>query len=285
MKKITRRDFVKTTTGAAIGGALLSAAPTVSAAKKHLPLGIQLYTVREMLPKDFDGTLRQLHDYGFEEVEAAGYFGKTALQFRQAMDNAGLRCVSAHHSLADLLAKEDELIQYGHDLGLSYLVCSWARARDPKQQELTLDDWKWDCDRFNRLGEKTKTAGMQFGYHNHVREFKRLDGVLIYDELLNRTDPKLVTMEMDCGWVIAAGFQPVEYLKKYPERFSMLHVKDMTAGAEPKSTELGHGTVDYRPIFDAAKDIKHYFYEQEDFDTPPQEAMKNSAEYLKKLGV
>jgi len=284
MKKISRRDFVKATSGAVVGGALVSTAPNLWGKAKHLPMGIQLYTVREMLPKDFDGTLRELHDDGFQEVEAAGYFGRTAAQFKQAMDDAGLHCVSAHHPLADLLAKEDELIQYGHDLGLSYLICSWARAKDPKQQELTLDDWKWDCEQFNRIGEKTKAAGIQFGYHNHVREFKKADGVLIYDELLRGTDPKLITMEMDCGWVVAAGFNPLEYLKKYPNRFSMLHVKDMTAGPNPHSTALGHGTIDYRPIFAAAKNVKHYFYEQEEFDnTPAQEAIKMSADYLKKL--
>jgi sugar phosphate isomerase/epimerase len=284
MKKITRRDFVKTTSGAVVGGALVSAAPKMWGKATNLPMGIQLYTVREQLPKDFDGTLRQLHDDGFQEVEAAGYFGRTAAQFKQAMDNAGLHCVSAHHPLADLLAKEDELIQYGHDLGLSYIICSWARAKDPKQQELTLDDWKWDCEQFNRIGEKTRKAGIQFGYHNHVREFKKLDGMLIYDVLLHGTDPKLVTMEMDCGWVVAAGFNPIEYLNKYPKRFSMLHVKDMTAGPDPHSTVLGRGSIDYRPIFAAAKNIKHYFYEQEEFNnTPAQEAIKMSADYLKKL--
>jgi sugar phosphate isomerase/epimerase len=267
-----------------IGGAMLSSASQVFAAAKHLPMGIQLYTVREMLPKDFQGTLRTLHDDGFREVEAAGYFGRTVAQFKQAVDVAGLRCVSAHHPLADLLAKEDELIQYAHDLGLSYLICSWPRAKDPSAQELTLDDWKWDFEQFNKLGEKTKAAGIQFGYHNHNREFKKLDGVLIYDELLRLTEPKLVTMEMDCGWVVAGGYSPAEYLKKYPERYSLLHVKDMTAGANPHSTELGHGTIDYAPIFAAAKNVKHYFYEQEEFDMPEAEAIKVSAEYLQKSG-
>lgn len=282
MKNISRRDFVKTTAGAAIGAAVLGSTSSLLAAKR-LPLGIQLYTVRDLLPKNFDGTLQALHEDGFVECEAAGYFGRTAADFKKSVQNAGLRCVSAHHPLADLLAKEDELIQYSHDLGLKYLICSWPRAKDPSRQELTLDDWKWDFDQFNKLGEKTKAAGMQFGYHNHNREFQKLDGVLIYDELLRLTDPKLVTMEMDCGWVVAAGYKPVDYLTKFPHRYSLLHVKDMTAGPNPHSTELGHGVIDYKEIFAAAGNVQHYFYEQEEFDMPAMEAIKVSADYLKAL--
>jgi len=286
MDPISRRRFLKHAAGAAIGGAVVSAAPFLLGKTQRLPLGIQLYTVRDLMAKDLYGTLRDVAAAGFQEVEAAGYFGRTAAQFKQAVEVQGLRCVSAHHSLADLLAKQDELIQYGHELGIKYLICAAPRAKDPSSKTLTLDDWKWDFEQFNKIGEKTRAAGIQFGYHNHVGEFKTLDGVLVYDELLRQTDAKLVTMEMDCGWVVVAGFQPVEYLKKYPNRYTLLHVKDvvMKPGSEPRSTELGRGSVDYAPIFAAAKHVQHYFYEQEEFDMPPVEAIRISVAYLKESG-
>ena len=279
--RISRRDFVKAGAGAAIGGAVLG--PKVWAIPRGLPLGIQLYTVRDLLAKDFEGTLKDVHGAGFVEVEAAGYYGRTASQFKQAVENAGLKCVSVHHSLGDLLAKP-ELIDFVHELGASYLICSSPRTKDGSDHELTLDDWKWNADQFNKMGEKTRMAGMRFGYHNHVHEFKKLNGVVAYDELLKDTDPKLVTMEMDCGWVKVGGFEPVDYLKKYPTRFSLLQVKEMVVGnGEPKSTVLGRGSIDYKAVFAAAKNIKHYFYEQEEFDIPAMQALKISADYLKTL--
>jgi sugar phosphate isomerase/epimerase len=286
MKQQSRRDFLKS---AAMAATVLAASSTLAEPKPH-QLGIQLYTVREIMAKDFNQGLRDVASAGFQEVEAAGYYDRPAARFKIAVEIEGLRCVSAHHSLADLLAKQDELIQYAHDLGLEFLICAAPRARDASRKELTLDDWKWNFEQFNRIGEKTKAAGIQFGYHNHTEEFKRLDGVLVYDALLRHTDPHLVTMEMDCGWVFAAGFKPVDYLKRYPQRFTLLHVKDMVAkpGSEPhspefQSTELGRGEINYAPIFAAATHMQHYFYEQEEFDMDPVKAMKISAAYLEKL--
>jgi len=282
---ISRRSFVKTGVGAAIGGAILGSVQRLSATTKRRPLGIQLYTVRDMMAKDLYGTLRQVAAAGFLEVEAAGYFGRTAPQFKQAVEIEGMKCISVHHSLADLLAKQDELIQYVHDLGAKYLICSSPRAKDPPRKDLTLDDWKWSAEQFNKLGEKTKAAGMQFGYHNHFHEFKKTDGEIPYDQVLRLTDPKVVTMEMDCGWVAVGGYQPAEYLKKYPKRISLLHVKEMVIGkGDPHSTELGRGSIDYAAVFAAASNVQHYFYEQEEFDIPATEALKISADYLRKSG-
>jgi sugar phosphate isomerase/epimerase len=133
---------------------------------------------------------------------------------------------------------------------------------------------------------------MRFAYHNHVGEFRAENGVVFYDELLRLTDPAKVSMEMDCGWVVVAGKNPVDYLTRYPTRFSMLHVKDFKMNgsaptSEPHSTELGRGSIDYRAIFIAAKkaSIEHAFVEQEDFDMPPMEALKIDADYMKALTV
>jgi sugar phosphate isomerase/epimerase len=284
MSNTSRRTFLKATAAVAA----TAAAGTVRLAAKPLglPIGVQLYSVRELLPKDFDGTLARVRTAGYSEVEAAGYYDRTARDFRKAMDKAGLRCTSTHHTLELLLAHGDELIEYGHELGLEYIICPWPRRRDPAMTgELKLDDWRWVAGELNRIGEKVKAAGMVFGYHNHGPEFGSEGGVVFYDELLRLTDPKLVCFEMDCGWVAAAGRNPVDYLGKTPERFPLLHVKDMVKGANGQfhSTVMGRGVVDYRPILRAATGLKHYYIEQEEFDMDTMEALRLDADYMKKL--
>jgi sugar phosphate isomerase/epimerase len=285
MSHSSRRTFLKTAgavTATACGGAKHLAAKT-----PHSPLGLQLYSVREQLPKDFDGTLHQLSAIGYKVVEAAGYFKKTAAEFRHSLDQAGLRCVSTHHSLTDLRSQLDQLIDYGHTIGLEYMICSWAGVhRDPARKgELTLDDWRYVADEFNKIGEKVKAAGITFGYHNHTVEFGTEGGVVFYDELLKRTDPRLVLMEMDCGWVVAGGHNPVDYLSKTPERFPMLHVKDLVKQPDGKyrNVAMGHGPIDYKPILQAATGLKYYFVEQEEFDGDPMAELREDAEYMRKL--
>jgi sugar phosphate isomerase/epimerase len=286
MSITSRRTFLKAS-GAAVaatcvGGRRADAKPL------RLPIGLQLYSVRELLPKDFDGTLAKVKAAGYTEVEAAGYYDKPAADFRNAMDAAGLRCVSTHHALGVLKPQLDQLTEYGQKLGLDYMICSSSVRRDPAATgPLTLDDWHYVAEEFNKIGEKIKAAGMTFGYHNHTPEFGSEGGVVFYDELLRLTDPKLVFFEMDCGWVAAAGRNPVDYLSKTPERFPLLHVKDMTKGENGKfhSTVMGRGVVDYKPILRAATGLKHYFIEQEEFDIDPIEALKLDAEYMRKLNV
>jgi sugar phosphate isomerase/epimerase len=286
MSHKSRRDFLKAT--AAVAATVGAGAIRLVAKPLGLPIGLQLYSVRELLPKDFDGTLAKVRAAGYAEVEAAGYYNRTAADFRHSMDKAGLRCTSTHHTLALLLAQGDELIEYGHALGLDYIICPWPRRRDPAATgELTLDDWHWVAEQLNRMGEKVKAAGMTFGYHNHGPEFGSEGGAVFYDELLRLTDPKLVCFEMDCGWVAAAGRNPLDYLRKMPERFPLLHVKDMVKGANGQyhSTVMGRGVVDYRPILGAATGLKHYYIEQEEFDMDTMEALRLDAEYMRKLSI
>ena len=267
---------------------------------------MQLYSLRELLPKDFDGTLKAIAAAGYTEVEAAGYYAMSAADFKQSMTAAGLNCVSGHYPL-DLLGQNlENVLNFAKEAGLQYVVCSSPSLKDPSKvkvppkdpgfheawmQAFTLDDWKWNAEQFNQIGTRVKGYGMKFGYHNHVAEFRKLGKTVGYDVLLQQTDPELVTFEMDCGWVAVAGYSPVEYLTKYPTRISMLHVKefDLKKGTEhPQSTELGRGSIDYGPIFAAAKKgghLTHYFVEQEDFDMPPLEAIKVDAEYMKNLKV
>jgi sugar phosphate isomerase/epimerase len=262
-RRISRRAFVRTASASVAFAALRSGAYRLMANPLGLPIGLQLYSVRDLLPKDYEGTLRQLGAMGYREVEAAGFFGHTPSQVRQAMDHVGLSCVSAHYPLKDLLPKLEETIQFGKDLGLKYIVCSapWlkdpSRVKDPgsraARDAMTLDDWRWNAEQFNRIGERVNAAGLRFAYHNHTAEFRSENGVVFYDELLRTTDADKVTMEMDCGWVVVADKKPVDYLTRYPTRFSMLHTKDfktsgtLSASEPPPSTELGRGSITIIP--------------------------------------
>ena len=297
----TRREFL-TTTGVAAAGVLTLGARLAFALPLGLPLGLQLFSVREMLAKDYEETLKQIASLGYREVEAAGFYGRSPAKVKAAMTAAGLSCIGAHYSFDDLNKAFDETVAFGHALGLRYIICSFPGVKDPSRlkdhsfrtqvQSFTLDDFRWNADRFNAWGRKVKAGGMQFGYHNHTMELAPISGVVPFDELMRLTDPGLVTFEMDCGWVIAGGGDPVAYLRGYPSRISMLHVKDFkpaeapaTAADPPPAAELGRGTVDYRPIFAAAHgaSIRHCFVEQEGFDIPPLEALKIDAEYMKHM--
>jgi sugar phosphate isomerase/epimerase len=303
MLKQSRRDFVKAGSAALIYSSFHSS--ILYAQSLKVPLGLQLYSVREQLPKDYEGTLKQLGAIGFREVESAGYYNHTAAQVKQAMSSAGLHLVSAHYGSDDLHQKLDEIISFSKDVGVSYIICSFPGFKDPsrvknltnKQRSgaFTMEDWRWNAEQFNAIGAKVSAAGLKFGYHNHTMEFHKEHGVVPYDELLRLTDPAHVTMEMDCGWVTVGGANPIDYLQKYPNRISMLHAKDFkgitpTSSIEnvPTIVELGQGTIDYRPIFAAAAKaggIKHCFVEQEGYNVAPMEGLKIDADYMHKLGI
>jgi sugar phosphate isomerase/epimerase len=281
----SRRSFLKAS--GALAAAACVGGERLIAEHLHMPIGLQLYSVRNLLPKDFEGTLHQLAASGYKEVEAAGYFDKTAADFGNALQKAGLKCVSTHHALTLLKDQFDQLIQYGQALGLEYIICSSAGVhRDPTRKgDLNMDDWRYVADQFNAIGEKVKAAGMTFGYHNHTVEFGTENGVVFFDELLKRTDPNLVKFEMDCGWVVGGGHNPVEYLSKFPERFPLLHVKDMVKEPDGKlrNVVMGKGSIDYKPIFRAATGLKHYFIEQEEFEGDPMTELREDADFMKKL--
>jgi sugar phosphate isomerase/epimerase len=288
MNHLSRRTFLKAS--GAFAAAAYTGAGRLEAAPLHMPIGLQLYSVRNLLPKDFEGTLHQLNAAGYRVVEAAGYYDKSAADFRHAMNQAGLRCISGHYTLMLLREQLGPLMDYAHALGLKYMVCSSSGGvhRDPAAKgELTLDDWHYVASEFNRIGEKMKAAGITFGVHNHIPEFAVFNGVVVYDELLRLTDPKYVVFEMDCGWVAAAGHNPVDYLSKTPQRFPLMHVKDMAreANGQFHSVVMGTGVVDYGPILRAATGLKHYFIEQEEFAGDPMTELREDAAYMRKLNV
>ncbi len=234
-------------------------------------VGIQLYTVNIAMQDDPGGTLKKLREIGFREVESAGLDKLSASQFRQLLDDAGLPCPSAH--LQFDINNLGRSFEEAHALGAKYATSSslqWTGS------PLSLDEAHRTAVLANHIGEEAKRAGLQYVYHNHSFEFAAQSGGAIgYDLLLQETDPELVKFEIDCGWMVFGGRNPIDYFKKYPNRFPMIHVKDFlptrdngaVAGsmAVMRGAELGRGVVDYRPIFSAAEaaGLRHYFAEQE----------------------
>lgn len=239
------------------------------------PIGIQLYTVNQAMQDDPAGTLKKLKAIGFGEVESAGFGKLSAKQFRQLLDDNGLVCPSAH--LQFDMNNLGAAFADAHALGAKYAASgSLPHTVDSKPGEkrgMNLDEAKRTAELANRIGEAAKRADLQYIYHNHDFELADQGGAFGYDVLLRETQVDLVKFEIDCGWMIFAGHNPIDYFKKYPDRFPLIHVKDFLrdAAATPGSTlpmagaELGHGVVDYKPIFAAAKKagLQHYFVEQE----------------------
>ncbi len=284
----TRRQFLRESTARLAGVAAL-AGGGLHANPRGLPIGLQLYTVRTELEKDFPGTLRKVAAIGYKEVELYAFLNMRASEIRRGIADNGLVCEVAHYdmTLKDGLARE---IDYAKELGLRYMLMAWLTPEERR----SLDDYKHHADFFNHAGEQCKKAGIQFGYHNHNFEFKTYNGVLAFDELLRRTDPHLVQIELDCFWITFAGKDPVEYFRKYPGRYPMLHIKDRKPGyglstdVDDKPgpfTEVGRGTIDWKPIFAAAPaaGVKRIFVEQDFCDGSPFESARISYEYLKNL--
>jgi sugar phosphate isomerase/epimerase len=200
--------------------------------------------------------------------------------------------------MADLQKGMQKLVDGAAEVGAQYLICAFPALPENKPasaaiaKEITLDDWKWNAEQLNKLGELAKRAGLQAGYHNHNMEFRSYNGAMAFDQLLKWTDPKLVTIELDLGWVVTAGLDPVKYLKQYADRISLLHVKDVRKDAvttaeevKAQTTEVGRGKIDWKRTFAACdpRHLKHYFVEQENFTGSTIDAVRTSFEYLSAL--
>ena len=301
MRSISRRRFLAM--GAAAIGGISAFARRAAADPIGLPIGLQLYTVREQAGKDFEGTLKKVAEIGYQEVELYSFFDRKAADVRRLLEDAGLRCVSAHYGVPALRDDLAPKIDYAKELGLQFMICPFPGFPDPSRARggsastdaLTLDDWKWNADLFNKVGEQAKRAGLRFGYHNHHIEFREFGGVTAFDELLRRTDPGLVTIELDCGWVKVAGLDPAEFIAKHTGRVGLLHIKDVKAGPAPSTrfgppvpfAEVGRGSIDWRKVFEAAKKagVRRYYVEQDTTERPPLEAIKISRDYLHDLKV
>jgi sugar phosphate isomerase/epimerase len=289
---MNRRTFLGAATTAAAGAMMGTRLSWAADDHRIEKVGVQLYTVRDLMKTDFEGTIAKVASVGYKEVEFAGYFDKTPQQIRAIVDKNGLAAVSTHIQWDELDDKFASVIDAAKTIGMKYIVNPWI----PEEVRKSPDIWKVAADKFNHCGEQTKHAGIQFAYHNHWFEFLPVNGKLPYDELLAGCDKDLVKMELDLCWITVAGGDPLKYFARYPGRFPLVHVKDVktlpkiTAGGAQNFgdtvdlTEVGSGVIDWKRIFAHSEQagIKHYIVEH-DHPAQPIESIRISYEYLNKL--
>jgi sugar phosphate isomerase/epimerase len=284
---ITRRNLLKTLSGAAAlaGRPYLWAADGLAWTK---PVGLQLYTVRDLFAKDPAGTLKQVAAVGYKEVEIG--FGLKPALLNPALRAAGMTAPSAYVDMPKSIEDWKKSVNAAKDYGLHYLVV----GDNPR---LDADAWKRRADLFNQCGTLSLSAGMQFCYHAHFHELERIDDTTAYDIMLTRCDPKLLKMEMDVFWVTYAGADPLHYFRLHPGRFPLLHIKDLYKDVAVNPHEspaddgpnpfapVGQGKIDWPKIFAHAAEAgtKHIYVEQDRCNMPPLEAIRISFNYLKKL--
>lgn len=279
----SRRNFLATLGVAAFGIANKSADAAEFLLAQHRRLkkvGLQLYSVRDLMKADLPGTLHRVAEIGYKEVEFAGYFGQTPAQIRALLKRDGLTSPSTHVGI-DVLEKDApkafaDAKAIGHEwVTLAYLA---------EERRKTLDDWKKFPALFNQWGAQAKAAGLRFAYHNHNFEFVTVEGTRPYDLLVGGTDPKLVDFEMDLYWVKFGGADPLDLFSRYPGRFKLAHVKDSAGPPDNKMVDVGSGKIDFRAIFAQSEKagIKHYFVEH-DQPADPIATIRNSYNYLHAL--
>ncbi|MES2731942.1 MAG: sugar phosphate isomerase/epimerase [Bacteroidota bacterium] len=297
-----RRKFLKNASALAISGLLFPgcAATAITSGRNLGSIGIQLWSVKDVIEKDLKGTLQQLATIGYKEIESypgekGHYYGLAPKEFKALLDGMGLTLVSSHFGSgaktgksgswqqATMLQNFEELAGKAAETGQKYLTCAWMDESLRK----TPEDLKQTAALFNKTGEICKKAGLQFAYHNHDFEFKKVGDVMLYDYMIENTDPALVQWEMDIYWVAAGGQDPLAYFKKYPNRFPLGHVKDMDKQDKTKNTEIGSGSLNFPELLKAAQaaGMKHFIVEQESFTRPSIESMKMNYDYLSKLAV
>ncbi len=278
VRGITRRDFVQTMAGVGMA-TVFSPLPRTAYRARLDKVGLQLYTVRDQMKADFEGTLARVAEIGYKEVEFAGYFDHSPADVRAILARHGLSAPSTH--IGDISPEAWKAsLDAAHTIGHEYIVVPWI----PQEKRMTLDGWKQVAGDFNRAAAAARDAGIQFAYHNHDFEFPKVDGQVPYDVLLQNTDPKLVQLEIDLYWITKAGQDPLEYFARWPGRVPLVHVKDSAGAPENKMVDVGQGKIDWKRIF-AKRDqagIKHFFVEH---DQPPQpfEDIATSYRYLKGL--
>lgn len=285
MPDISRRDFAKQGT-AAVAGFMLASALKLHANPLGLPLGCQTWPVRDMIAKDFPGTIKVLAQTGFQTIELcspvgyadsgfAGLAKYSGKELKAILSDAGVTCFSSHFGIEELRKDQEGRISWAQELGLTQMLV--PSLNGPKHP--TLDDVRRSADEYNKMGEKAARAGIQQGLHNEDFELSKVDGQRTYDVLFGLLDPKLVKFQFQVS-TISAGYDAAQYFLKYPGRFISMHVQGWDSKAK-KIVAVGQGTLDWTNIFTAAKTggVKNYFVEMD------LEKMRASVPYLQKLEV
>jgi len=249
------------------------------------PIGLQLYTLRQVIGKDVKGTIKQLTDWGYKEFETYGYsngmlFGMTSKEFNDYVKSLGARVVSGHYGIDVIRGGWEKAVADAKAAGQDYMCVPFIAEGDR-----TVDGYKRIIDDTNKAAEVAKKSGIRMGYHNHAFEFEKVGDKTGYEMLLAGLDAKLVSMELDIYWVVRAGLDPIKLMNQHPGRFEQWHVKDMDKAKPENNADVGTGTIDWKAIFAQAKKsgMKHYYIEQETYPVDPMTSAKKSIDYLKTI--
>lgn len=285
MPIFSRREFIKTTAAYTVAAGFLSTgALELHANPLGLPIGCQTWPVRDMIAKDFPGTIKQLSSAGFQTIELCSPFGYSdsgfaglakykGAELRKILTDAGVSCISSHFGIEELRENQQRSIDWAKDVGLTQMMV--PSLNGPKKP--TMDDVKRAADEYNKMGEQAAKAGIQQGLHNEDFELATVDGKRTYDVLFGLLDPKLIKFQFQVS-TISRGYDAAEYFTKYPGRFISMHVQGWSSETR-KIVPVGQGTLDWKKIFTAAKTggIKNYFVEM---NLP---MMKESVPFLRNL--
>lgn len=257
------------------------------AAALSRPLGVQLYTVPHQAEKHLPDVLAAIREIGYEEVETYGdIYSLPAAELKRLIHDHGLRVPSGHFDYGQIESK----LQYAAALGVDWVICPDL----PESMWTSLDGFRQGADQFNQWGEQIRAMGMRFGFHNHNYEFRRFGDTTGFDVLISRTDPNLVSLEMDCYWIVQAGQDPLQMFSHLGGRIKMLHLKDRKPGhklslkpnrSSMHMTPAGTGTINWKAILEAAQrnGVQHLFVEQDEGDLPPLEELRISYRNLQPL--
>ena len=280
---MNRREFVSSSVAAL---ACMGASRMFGAAGPR-PIGLQIYTLRDQAEKNLPAVLEAVHKIGYAEVELYwSLYSHPASELRKMLDEHGLKAPAGHFDYDGLESKLD----YARALGLTYVICPML----PERMWNSLESFQRAADQFNKWGEKTKSMGMRFGFHNHNYEFQRFGQTTGFETLLARTDPKLVCFELDCYWLTQAGHDPVETIRHHADRVRLLHIKDRKPGfptstrLEPAAehfTEVGTGSIDWKAVVQAGQQagVEHFIVEQDKTAIPALESIAISYRNLRRL--
>ncbi len=318
-----RRNFIKNTSVATTALALFPALASSCNTKRLNSIGVQLFSLPKLLEKDFNLGIKKIAEIGYKEIEmygpfpfsvdaikkrwdsitpalgfsGSGYFGNTLKEIKTILEENRVNVTAIHLDMATMQANMDEIGRAGDQLGFKYI----GLPSIPEEKRKTLDDYKRVAEEFNEIGEKANKVGLKFAYHNHGYGLSEIDGQIPLDIIFNQTDPNLVFFEMDIYWTVAGGANPIDYLKSYPGRFHLMHLKDMKKkvrfsgdGGDPSQwielfpymATLGEGILDIPSIilFAQKKGVKHFYVEQDMVDNP-EVALEKSFDYLKTIEI
>ncbi len=285
-----RRKFIQTT-------AMASAATFFYACGQSPPqaktIGLQLYTLRNIIGKDVQGTMKTVSEIGFKELECYGYgagkiFDMPYADFNKLCGDLGMKITSGHYGLGmaspdwvgTIVNGWEQAVEDAKNVGQENMILAYL----VEQERETLDSYKRVCELLNQANEVCKQAGMKLGYHNHDFEFVTMEGQIPYDVMLQELDLS-INMELDLYWITRAGKNPIDYFEKFPGRFTQWHVKDMSKSDPALQTDVGTGAIDFQSIFAKAElsGLKHYYLEQENYAVSEVSSIKNGYKYLQSI--